>query len=258
MTLIATNINKYGIIVTSDSNLSNDAGNSGFGQKVFPIHHLNSALAYSGSYSINGQDLNKWMNDFIDGSFFIHRSIEEFVLSLSQNLSREMNANELSSPSIIHVCGYQHMDGVSHVEHWHISNAYLNINNGLYENIQNEFHFANDFNSRLNQDHFELLKQFEVDSTFHQFYINGFPPGRMGTFLIKNVLDAAFREIWNSKSGKFRKPQNLFETSVILEMYFDIISTLFKLSDYNALYIGGKIQVHLLHRPQNLNLTNFV
>lgn len=115
------------------------------------------------------------------------------------------------------------------------------------------FKYSNDFHSRLKKSDRELLVKLDEDPVFHQFYINGFPPGRMSAMHIKSVLDKALNNIWNLPKWGFNKPQNLFEVSAVLELYFHIVSELFKMSEYNALYIGGKIQSHLIPVPQNID-----
>jgi len=51
MTLILTQLSKYGIIHASDSNISNERGELlGEGRKVFEIPHLNAGLSVAGSY----------------------------------------------------------------------------------------------------------------------------------------------------------------------------------------------------------------
>src|SRR5687768_5919142 len=103
MTLIASYINKFGIIQASDSNLTSDSGNSGFGQKIFPIPHLNASLAYSGSYFINGTKVDEWMTEFITGSPFTSTTIEEFTEQLSGLMTSQMRPYEIEQTSIVHV-----------------------------------------------------------------------------------------------------------------------------------------------------------
>jgi len=251
MTLIASYITKYGIIQASDSNLTNDSGNAGFGQKIFPIPHLNSSLAYSGSYSIDGKSIDLWMSDFISGSYFTASSINELTLQLSDRMTSEMRDEEISSISIVHIAGYQKHENKSHAEHWHISNTVLN-KDGTYSQAHDKFHFANDFNSRTNKNHRDLLKQFDENSLFHQYYINGFPPGRISSVIIKQTIDNSLNIIWDEPSWKFRKPENIFEFANLVKLYFDFVIRLFPMSDYNALYIGGEIQSHLIPVPQDI------
>lgn len=168
MTLIASYITKFGIIQASDSNLTTDTGNYGFGQKIFPIPHLNASLAYSGSYYINGNIIDQWMNEFITGSYFTAESISEFTEQLTARMSTEMREEELSKISIVHIAGYHQYDNNSHAEHWHISNTGLKPD-GSYSPAQDEFHFSNDFNTRTVIDHRQILRSFDANPLNHQF-----------------------------------------------------------------------------------------
>jgi hypothetical protein len=251
MTLIVSCITKFGIIQASDSNLTNNSGNAGFGQKVFPIPHLNASLAYSGCYEIDGNSIDIWMNTFISGTFFTASTIEEFTSQLSGRMTSEMRDNEISQISIVHIAGYQKFENQSHVEHWHISNTGLNPD-GSYSPAMTEFHFSNDFNSRTNHEHRNSLRQFDLNSYMHQYYINGFAPGRMSSMIIKQTIDHALNHIWNRTDWKFRRPSNIFEFSNVVKLYFDFVTKLFPMSDYDAMYIGGEIQTHLISSPQDL------
>jgi hypothetical protein len=256
MSLIFSYINKFGIVLASDSNLSNDSGNAGFGQKVFPIPHLNAGLAYSGSYNINGRTVDKWMTDFIIGSYHLYDTIESFTSGLSNSLTSEMREQELNICTIIHIAGFQQVDSNSHIEHWHISNTGL-FPDGSYDTPSKEFKYHNDFNSWLKKEHREHIIQNETDYMYRQYYINGLSSGRISANQVIHVLEHTLIDIWSRHDNKFRKPENLFETSNIIKMYFGVVIELFKMSDYNALYIGGEIQTHLIPIPQNLDLNNW-
>ena len=93
MTLIVSYLNKYGVVLASDSNLSNKKGNAGFGQKVFPISFLKAGVTYSGLYEIGGQDIDDWLNQFIRNESFITNSIELFVENLCNQLNLEFNGS---------------------------------------------------------------------------------------------------------------------------------------------------------------------
>lgn len=153
--------------------------------------------------------------------------------------------------TIAHIAGYSKHDYQSHAEHWHISNTHLQ-KDGNYSGAENEFHFANDFNTRKNLKQRELLKYFDAGPFKHQCYINGYPPGRISAVALKDGLDNTLRAIWNHKDWKFNKPENLFEFSTIVKLYFEFVKTLFKMSDYPALFIGGETQTHLIPVPQDL------
>ncbi|MBY0534515.1 MAG: hypothetical protein K2P88_01595 [Chitinophagaceae bacterium] len=253
MSLILSYINRFGIVLASDSNLSNDQGNAGFGQKVFPIPHLNAGLAYSGTYYINGSTVDTWVTNFITGSFYLYNTIEEFTSELCNRLSTEMREHELNVCTILHIAGYSHFDSKSYVEHWHISNTSL-LSDGSYDMPSNEFKFSCDFNSRLNQQHRAQIIQNQNDYFYRQYFINGLSAGRISANQLIQVLEQSLNEIWSRDDNRFRKPANIFETGNIIKLYFELVIQLFKMSDYNALYIGGEVQTHLIPVPQNLDL----
>jgi hypothetical protein len=254
MTLISSYISKFGVILASDSNLSNNEGNAGFGQKVFPIPHLNAGLAYSGVYTIGGVELDKYMNDFIKAEYFCSKSIGDFTKSLLDALHRDIRDYERNEVTIIHIAGFNEMNGRSHCEHWHISNTGTD-SRGEYLPAENHFHLSNDFNTQTNRAHRIELRVFvESEGITYRSIYNGFAPGRMVFATIKKYLDDIFAVIWDQKDMKFQAPKNIFEFAHILKTHYEIVGKLFQLSNYSALYIGGETQTHLIPLPQNIDL----
>ena len=251
MSLIITHINKYGIILASDSNLSEPNSNAGFGQKIFPIPHLNSGLAYSGSYTIGGKSADWWIIDFITRSVYLTDTLGEFTQLLCIGLTAEMRDYEIKAATIIHLAGFKKELYESHIEHWHISNTGLN-QNGIYDTSHTEFHHENDFSSFRNGIQREMLIKFYKDAFERQLYINGFSPGRVTALIIIKEIEKLMNWVWGNSEWKFRKPASLFETANLLKLNLAYVCELFKMSDYNALYIGGEIQTHLIPAPQDL------
>ena len=256
MSIIATFITKYGLVVASDSNLTQDTGNAGFGQKIFPIPHLNACVAYSGSYSIHNKDVDIVIVDFINGSYFIQKTIAEFTSEFCKYLNSEMVKYELEIPTIIHVTGYPTNDNLSSIQHWHISNTGLK-EDGSYEKSKEVFLFHKDFDSFENQEQKSLLSEFEKDPFHYFMYINGYPPGRISIRIVMNSLMSAMKEIINNTEWNFRNPKKLFELSNLIKMSFHVVIEMFKMSNHNALYVGGEIQTFLLPNPQNLDTELF-
>lgn len=254
MSIIATFINSYGIVFASDSNLSNDRGNAGFGQKLFPIPNFNACIAYTGAYSINNQELDQVLNEFVIGACHVYSSIYEIVEALTSLLNTTMNEIEFDIQTIIHVAGYQNQGDVCSVEHWHISNTGLN-DDGTYQPTRGEFIFHNDFDSYNNPHHRNLIIQMENRSQIYQFFINGYPPGRISIRIIMESINESIQRILSNANWNFRAPRNLFEFASQIKLSFYVVCELFKMSDYNALYVGGEIQTYLLPKPQNLDLT---
>ena len=251
MTLIASHISKYGIVLASDSNLTSRQGNSGFGQKVFPIPYLNAGISYSGLYNIGGTDVDDWMNEHIRNESFLTNSIEEFVTNLTSRLNTEYE-EKAKVAAIMHVCGYSKVDFKSHCEHWHISNSSLQSGTGNYS-INEHFVAHCDFNTRTSIEQREILKKLDLHPNNHQLFVNGFPPARASFMTIKKVLEGLLTEITKKEDWDFRPPKNIFEVANYLKMYFNIVGELFKMSDHDALFVGGETQVHLIPAPPDLD-----
>ncbi len=235
--------------MASDSNLTSKEGNSGFGQKIFPIPYLNAGIAYSGLYEISGQDIDEWMNDFIKNEDFITDTIEEFT----KNLTKQLNFDFKGTPddtAIMHICGYSRIDFQSHLEHWYISNSNLQKSGGYSPKDRFECH--NDFNSRTSKKDLESIQIFDAHPENHQFYINGFPPARISFMAIKKELEKLLNQISSQQDWSFRPPKNIFESANKLKMYFHLIGEMFKMSDYEALFVGGETQTYLMPAPTDL------
>jgi len=255
MTLIITHINRYGIIHASDSNLTgSDGKDAGKGQKTFPIPHLKAGLTVAGSYGVGRVSMDKWMNDFIQNQQKNqNQSLENFSNNLKDELQTKMLPEEKQSGSLIHIAGYVEKDNKSHPEFWFIRNIHeLNTKTGDYEKIDETFEISEDFwNRDCPKD--KLMEVFKDANTFsRQLYINGFTPGRIGYNVVSKKLDEFFFGIWNVPDWKFRQPKSLEESERLVKLYMQVIGDLFVLSDYDAKYIGGGTQTHLIPQPSNI------
>lgn len=255
MTLIISHINKHGIIQMSDSNLSTREGTAGFGQKVFPIPHLNASVAYTGAFWVGDDQLDVWLNRFIDGSrFALLKNIKEFGDQLVERLNTDMTASAKEVPIILHVAGYDTVAGMSHATHMHISNCSL-AEDGHYGQVRDRFVLNSDFDSATSKKDRDLLMQWDTAEGGYSLFANGHREGRGAFLLIEGHITPILFTIW-SMQGKdnwpFRWPQSLFETASILKHYFELVCHLYKMSSLPALYVGGEIQTHLIPAPQNL------
>ncbi len=246
-------------MLASDSNLSTRSSNAGFGQKVFPIPHLNSALAYTGSYSIGGKDAFDYLNEFIINSSLYTPNLEDFVNQLSGRLTSDFRDFELKHPTIIHLAGYQRIDFKSYLQHWHISNTGLNSLTGQYDVMFDEFHIGEDFNSQRRSNDRKLIKEvFPKHALNNKFFINGFAPGRIAARGIIAQMEQLLFQVWQTSDWKFRPPSNIFEVANILRLNLNYVCELFKVSDYPALYVGGEIQTYLIPAPADLDLSDIM
>lgn len=255
MTLIITYINRHGIVHASDSNLTgaNDR-NAGIGQKTFAVPFLNAGLTVAGNYSVANVPMNTWMNNFIQQQQNVqNNSLELFSRALMAELQNNMSTTEKSNGCIIHIAGYVEVNGRSHPEFWFVRNVHgINQQTGEYENINDTFNITEDFWTRDCPAR-NLMQSFRDTNIYsRQIYINGFPSGRIGYNAVSMQLDEFFLAIWRVREWRFRQPQSLEETERLIKLTMRVINDMFILSDYNAHYIGGDIQTHLIQQPTNI------
>lgn len=254
MTLIVTHIDKFGIVHASDSNLTSHNQTVGEGTKVFGIPNLNAGLSIAGSYSVGSNSMADWMPDFIIRQSEIPGiNLNIFSHNLKTELEKTMTSDEKKGGSIIHIAGYVTENGLSHPEFWFVRNIHrIDQQTGYYKDIDDKFEISEDFWTRDCQA--ETFSKSWADPTRNaiQTYFNGFSPGRIGYYAVSSELRRFFNYMWNNKSWKFRPPQSIEETEILLKNYMQIIDTLFVLSEYKARYIGGTIQTLVIKPPSSL------
>jgi hypothetical protein len=89
----------------------------------------------------------------------------------------------------------------------------------------------------------------------YQFFINGFPRGKIGNnraMAVKDKTDELLKYILKREDLKFSRPGNLSEFSNIVRLYFDFMTGLSKMSDRSKMYPGGAIQIHEIPAPSDI------
>ena len=250
MTLIVSHLDRNGIVMASDSNLT--AQNKLVGQvaKVFPVPNLNAGVAVAGSWRVSGIAMDEWMDWFI-GFYQKGDALEKFVEDLRVRLQDTLSREELKIGTLIHVAGYVPDPKLGvHPEHWIVSNIEGIDSKGDYIGPpKTTFHKSEDFwreckiKYRSSGFHEEV---YEGWSTF----ANGTPSGRIAYIQSRRVIQKFLNNLWEKKGTPgwdFRPPETIDESRKLLELYMDLINRLFEISDSPAPYIGGEI--HAIEIP---------
>ncbi len=250
MSLILTQINKYGIIFATDSNITINNSKTKEGKKIFKIPHLKSALCLAGSYTVGREPMNKWMPNYIKNDQ--SKTLEEFTKKLAKRLEQKMSKDEKKGGCIIHISGFVKENNNFHIhpEMWHISNVHLKPN-GQYSSGKEKFHFSEDFWNRdfWNRDRKDSKLRYSFRNYGYQYYINGFTGGRVSFNILTIYLNEFLKSLWLNRDFKFRAPMSLDEYKKLVIFSMNFISLMFNLSDYCPKYIGGKTQIHLIKAP---------
>jgi hypothetical protein len=249
MSLIVTQITKYGIIHFSDSNLTSENGKkTEYGKKIFKIEHLKAGLGLAGVYSVNGVSMDTWIELFIEKDKESgNASIREFSNRLKNKLETEMLPDEKTNGCLIHIAGYVSDEDTDHPELWFVRNVHsIDQQTGNYTNIDVTFEISEDYWGRDYKIP-EVRNLIELGG--YQLYFNGFPAGRIAFLNVTHSLNLLFRQIWGDTQNRFRPPMTLGEYEDFMKTYMLLINALFVSSDYSAPFIGGNIQTFVIPHP---------
>ena len=211
MSLILTQISRFGIIHASDSNLSASGHDVIEGKKVFAVDYLNAGLSIAGTYSVDGKPMNIWMDEFIQAQNDAYVStLRDFSEILQQKLQSSLRENEFEAGCIIQISGYSKTKEIVHPELWFLRNVHsINKETGQYENVDETIAISEDFATRDLLMHTTLetynFKEQELDYS----YFNGFAPGRISYHYLTRNLEDFFNSVWSNTKWKFRPPSNL-------------------------------------------------
>lgn len=245
MSIIVTQISKYGIIFGSDSNITSTELLEGERKKIFNIPKLNSSICIAGAYSVAGELMDSWLPKFIEGEAENYNCLGDFVRLLASAFEVNMTPGEKQELSISHISGYT--DG--HPEMWCLSNTIL-LESGVYSTGSANFHYSEDFWSR-DWPNNHLNELFESDGLNYQIYVNSLSQGRVAFNMVRQFIDTYFVSIFSLPQFNFRYPRNIEEQELLVRTYIDIINTTYMLSDYEPKVIGGATQTHSIRHPDS-------
>jgi hypothetical protein len=248
MTLIVTYISRFGIIHSSDSNLSSGAAAAGRGQKTFRLPYMRAGICVAGAYSVGGTAMDTWMKNFIhEQRISGTRSLTVFAHALRDVLQAEMDPAEKRRGSMCHIGGYVRTSAGWHPEFHFVRNIYaINQTTGEYEDFRQQFQVTEDFWGRDCPES-NLMAAFQNGA--YQIYLNGFASGRIGYLALQQHMTDFFSTIWQQPHWKFRPPASLEESVLFVKLYMAIVDTLFRVSNYSAPFIGGRPQVCAIRQP---------
>jgi hypothetical protein len=95
----------------------------------------------------------------------------------------------------------------------------------------------------------------DADPMKFQFFINGFPRGKIGNnraMAVRNKTDELLKYMLKREDLKFSRPGNLSEFSNVARLYFELMTRLLKMGDGDEKYPGGEIHIHEIPAPADL------
>src|SRR5271157_3825469 len=137
MTLIATQVSQYGIVLATDSNLTDSAYRfARQSRKNFELPHQRGGLSVAGCWSVDGVPMDEWMPRFIARpETFAGGSLAAFAGHLRMALESEMLPAEKRLGSMIHIAGYAREGDGFHPEFYFVRNFEKSEDDGRYSGI---------------------------------------------------------------------------------------------------------------------------
>jgi hypothetical protein len=250
MTLIVSHLDRNGIVLATDSNLTDDEDRfARVSRKNFELPHLRGGLSIAGCWSVNGNAMDEWMPRFIvRPETYEGRTLAGFVAKLRSALQFERTEEERKEKTIIHVAGYE-LDSTLgfHPVHWTIWNVSGLDEQGNYlpavAELTMEEHFW-DRDCQQKDSPTGFTRAWHVYSW--QTYANGYEPGRIAYMGVRHHVERWLPELWKrhgEPGWHFRPPKSLDESIKLARLYMGLVNGLFEVSDALAPYIGGEVQI---------------
>lgn len=248
VTFITTIISDFGIIQASDSNLTREGSGEAIpGKKVFDLEFGNAALAFAGTYSVGSEWMDSWMPECIHTySAMVNPTVKGFSHYLKARLEAELNDDQREQPMLFHIAGYENgRDGIHPVLYFVRNSHSLNRLTGNYIDIRPFFAISEDFWTR------DYPPTKDSKGSRQQLYFNGTPDGRIAFVRFGQMFFNYLDEVWRQPQWKFRPPRSLDEYASIVDLEIRTLGSLYRMSDYEAPYIGGEVQIIKILPPIN-------
>lgn len=133
MTLVLTEISRYGIVMGADSAVTYKTelpdGSKTWRvlngvQKLIPVVHLNAGVSYWGYGNIGSIETEFWIRDFIERHLGDTKNLKQFALALQDELQWAIGSKLGESECGFHLAGYtRNKEGKLVPDFWHIHNG---------------------------------------------------------------------------------------------------------------------------------------
>jgi hypothetical protein len=250
VTIIISVVSDHGLIQASDSNVTRSSSPDAYsGKKVFRLEFSEGAVALAGTYRAWEESMDTWMPSCISDYASTESPTQEgFANYLIGRLKTDLTTPERKMATMFQIVGYVSDDdgvhpGLHFVRNW----STINPSTGAYEGIQPTFHVSEDF---WNRDYPNDRAAGQLRLGWYRSYFNGTPDGRIAFYEFMQRFERFLGEVWSQQpTWKFRPPQSLDEFTSIVELQIRTVGTLYRMSDYDAPFIGGDPQIETIPPP---------
>ena len=247
MTLIATAISQYGIVLAADSTLTSYPRHFAPGRRVFKLGFGNAALSVTGGYEVAGEPLDQWMTAAIDDYQRTARrpNLSAFVEQLRERLTLQRDPIRRRA---IHVAGYVGDGTRAHPEVFYVRNIRGRAADGGYGRPGREFMVSEVFWSL---DYSRLETRDALREGGARMYLDGFAEKRIAYMLLHKRIHEFYGQLWRSGSKMFRRPRSLEDIASLVELDMRVAATFLVTGDNGLGRAGGSLEVEVIPAPAN-------
>jgi len=227
MTLVLTELSKFGVAMAADSAVTFPGGRVYIGaQKLLPVYKLNAGIAVWGQGEIGNEDADIWLQKFIDNKTENNMSLWNFAELLADGLNKAFSG-VIKERMGVHVAGFDKKQGIFGPVFYHIHNGHyhLEYSNGSIKQISDEPHGNPPI--REFRAHEDCAPKLYSDNDSHLT--------RNGDFsvfaILKDKIEPIIKEVSLLTGLKFPYPLDLARRGEYLRFWVDTIVSVYRLSN---------------------------
>jgi len=230
MTLIITEVSRYGIVMVADSAITSITTKNGNihsinieengATKLSKIDYLNAGISWWGLATISEKGTEEWINEFIEKNKNDCKSVSEFAKKLEKELRNVLG--KIDTELGFHLAGYEASSRGNLPSFYHITNS---AKNDCFDHSTKEFEAQPDYTPE------------KYDPTIFKITRNG------AYFIyanISNMLQQFFNQIAATQGIMIPGEQSLDGREEYLRFYMEMIKKIFTISNLEQT-IGGKV-----------------
>lgn len=226
MTLILTEVSKYGVAMAADSALTSADGRSFYGaQKLLPIPQLNAGISIWGNYNIANTYADVWTQNFITNDVNPNATLWDTANLLAEKLNNTFGT-VIQERMGFHISGYDTKDGIRGPAFYHVHNGHYHWELGFGEirEVPDEYPKIREF--KANEDHAPKI----YNETESQLTSNG--DFTIFSHLYRSIKPKVEDELKGLSGFEFPYPSSLSTRGEYLRFWIKLIAELYRLSNF--------------------------
>lgn len=244
MTILFTDITRFGIVFAADSLLTRKGKPDSRRRKILEVPYLQAVIGYFGLAQVRTKYMDDWLRKFINDNHDAV-SLEEFAHRLGAQLDTDMPRTISDRRLGMHIAGYMTQDDVTIPSFWFVRNIQHLDTAGRYHGVSDKFQVSEEIRGH----HYKHMSPSELSGWLEKGNIIFFRNGVLvPTTFVSDGLHNLFKKgIWRQPG--FRPPQSLKEYAEYVEFRTKVIIDIFRRFHLSDVLVGGPPCLLAIRRP---------